>query len=157
MNPTADLQTLTQQLADVEPPGPPQWWPWYLLAIVLLAVVATAAQLAWRAYRRRGTAAKPASANALAKLQTLHGQWRSGQLNDRQTAFRLATLLRLGLGLDQLTPEKPAALKEDEQQWRTTIALLGKLRYRPHPMDQLDEAVFRQIRCWLEHDGESPC
>ena len=157
MDSAFDLQTLTTQLADVEPPGPPQWWPWYVLAVLALALMVTIAQLVWRAYRRATLRSLSADAAALEKLQRLRAQWQGGQLNDRQVAFRLATLLRLGLGLTQLTSIKPPMLDGDVQHWQATVALLARLRYQPQPADRLSEEFFQQIQHWLCQAGGRAC
>ncbi len=132
---------LLQRLADIAPPPPLHWQALDAFALLALAL---GLPLAFVLYRR--LRARPAGPRrqALRRLRRLEADWRGGRCDDRQAAYRLATLLRLGLGLSSLD-EAPLPARE----WRPFLDLLEALRYRPTPTRRLEEAHFRQARRWL--------
>ncbi len=149
MNPADTLATL----ADIELPAPPDWWPLITLAAALLVV---AGAILFRTATRRQThsvAVAPASGDdsareALGRLEQLQQEWASGALDAHAAAYRLATLLRLGLGLPQLHPAAPPT-GLDTELWRNTLALLHELRYAPAPAQTLTPETFTRARHWL--------
>lgn len=166
----AELQQITRQLADVELPAPPDWQPTVVAAIVVATAVLLAIGLIYLRSRRGQSAKLPiASREALYQLRRLQQAWQRNEIDDHDTAYRLATLLRLGLGLNQLTETPPAPLMSEEPQWQTLLQQLAQLRYRPQPDDsgaefnqetQADEKIteetFNQIAQWLQR-GHAPC
>jgi hypothetical protein len=139
-------------LADIELPAPPDWWPLITLAAALAVVIAA---LVVYTRRRRAPVAPLAIDGeetgpraALLRLERLQREWSAGAIDARAAAYRLVTLLRLGLALPQLHPATPpAGLAEDE--WRETLRLLYDLRYRPAPEHALTGEVFARARGWL--------
>ncbi len=96
------------RLADIELPGPPDWQPVLTAlgaAVVLAPAIVWLTWHLWRRVHRRGAA--PAAARAAARLDALRRRWEGGEMDDREASYRLAALLRLGLGLDQLDGTAP--------------------------------------------------
>lgn len=150
MNDAAPLAAL----ADIELPAPPDWRPLIALAAVLL-IVAGAALLYLGNRKRTSSPVAPAQAEgyhttreALARLAHLQQEWTAGALDARAAAYRLGTLLRLGLGLPQLHPGTPPA-GLDTNEWRETLTLLQDLRYAPAPVQRLTPDVFARAQRWL--------
>jgi hypothetical protein len=145
-------------LADIELPAPPDWRPLIALAAAALAIVIAA--LVVYARRRRASPAASLAADqaetgpraALLRLERLQREWSAGAIDARAAAYRLVTLLRLGLALPQLHPAAPpAGLNETE--WRETLCLLQDLRYRPAPEHALTGEVFARAHDWLRRCG----
>jgi len=146
------------QFADIQPPPAPDSGAWILMAIVVSLIAVTLAVAIIYIYRYRGrhrpTAADAAShrLEALQRLQTLEQGWISGQIDDRQVAFRLAALLRLGLG-DAQWPN-PVGATDSEQ---TLVEALIKLRYERMPRIPLDQTLFSMARARLNKDAAPAC
>ncbi len=114
----------TTQLADIEIPAPlpaTTDFIWLGLGLLVTALLITVIVL------RRKKNTTPPAALALKKLDDLERQWQQGTLDTRQAAYQLATLLRLGLELKQLTCEQvdPAC----DKKLASTLRLLKTLRY----------------------------
>lgn len=134
-------------MADIALPPAPDWRP--IIAVAAL-VVLTLALAGWVALRRRARRAPaPDQAEAVARLDRLRQAWLDRELDEREAGYRLATLLRLGLGLHQLRPEGPPPACGDTREWADTVALLQRLRYRRHPDTALSREVFERARRWL--------
>jgi len=138
------------RLADIELPPPPVWQPWIVVvgsaAAVLVVVVAL---LLYLRHRKKQLPTPPLPHQALAQLEQLSLHWHNGQLSDREAAYRLATLLRLGLALPQLTRDCPTSLAPHAAQWETVISALERYRYHPQTAAPLPAALFEQTRNWL--------
>ncbi|TPW12470.1 MAG: hypothetical protein FD130_1764 [Halothiobacillaceae bacterium] len=140
---------LLQQLADIElPAAPDNTLLWLLLGVALLGVMAI---LGWGVWRRRGKRAATrlntaVAISPLARLNTLETMWRQQQLSDREVAYELATLLRHGLGLKQLTTSLPTGATVE---WQRLLQQLSQLRYSPIPAEPLAPDQFAQIKRWL--------
>lgn len=133
------------QLADIELPPPPAWPPWLVVVSAAAAILIVALLFyLWRS-KKRGTTT-PLPEQALAQLEQLSLRWRNGQLSDRETAYHLATLLRLGLALPQLTRNCPASLAPHAAQWQALISELERCRYQPQVAAPLPAALFEQAR-----------
>ncbi len=144
------------KLADIELPAPPHWQPLLIGIAAALTAIILAAGLGLHLWRRqRRDAASPAR-RALAQVDALLGKWRSGQLGDREASYRLAALLRMGLGLEQLDVHCPATLSRDRQQWGLTVAALQRLRYEATPAAKLREEEFARIRTWIAAAAAQP-
>ena len=147
-----DPQTLAA-LADIELPDAPAWpSPWLEIAVSAAAIVVIAVWV-WRRLRARREASPLASPSpsreALVRLEALRSQWSAGRLNDREAAYRLCTLLRLGLGLPQLEATSPPSWMQTPRDWEATVALLRRARYRTEDCG-IDERIFAQASGWLE-------
>lgn len=165
MNET-ELKVITQKLADVEAPPPPEWQPLISASVtVAVAVVLAVALIRLRSRRAHPAKAADASREALHQLQQLQRAWQRGESDDQESAYRLATLLRLGLGLDQLTETPPPALSAEAQPWRELMQQLNRLRYQPPAVHedegqggdeigaQLTPDSFARIERWLRQGG----
>ncbi len=126
--------------ADILLPPPPPWWalhgPWLLATGA--ALMAAAAALRWARRRRRQeppTAPPPDPSPEAAA-------------DPREQAYRLAHLLRQGLGLRRLHPEHPPA-GIPPAAWDRLVRALDAARYPPRPQP-LDPALLREARRWLE-------
>ncbi|MEQ6340796.1 MAG: DUF4381 family protein [Gammaproteobacteria bacterium] len=147
-----DTGTLSR-LADIELPAAPDWQPFIIAAAAIVAITAIliAAWLAWRSRKRRAGNRQPATplATAQTRLEQTRMEWQAGKMVDREAAYQLATLLRLGLGLPQLTPECPAHFSADQTAWRDTLHLFEQLRYQQAPQVTLTLEVFQRAKNWL--------
>lgn len=148
MNPADPLATL----ADIEAPAPPDWAALIMLAALAL-VIATALLILYARTRNRPRRTAPSrTQEALTRLEGLRREWDSGETDARTAAYRLATLLRLGLGLPQLRPAPPPA-GLDAAEWRETLTFLHGLRYARAPASALTPEVFARARRWLDRPG----
>jgi hypothetical protein len=149
-------QQLSERMGGVEMPPAPDWWPlvWTVTGLVVATLIIT-----WLLRRQRKTTTT-ANSEALTRLAQLQQAWDGGELEPRRAAYQLATLLRLGLGLNQLSPTPPQELSEQQAQWRETVELLQQLRYQSpsHHTSQarLTQQTFGQIQDWLSR-GSEPC
>lgn len=140
-------QDLLRQLADIELPPMPNYDSiiWGVIGLITLLV---ACAIVWRRLHKIAQPAHKATV-ALIKLQEVEILWRTKALTPRETAFRLACLLRLGLGLAQLTGDCPASLKTYRQSWSDTITMLDQIRYPAQIPTDLPYSTFEVIRQWL--------
>lgn len=152
MNPTDPLA----MLADIELPAPPDWRPVIVLAVLALALMSALLIRALRIRRRRAHpgAVPPAprtdrAHEARIRLVRLRQEWDAGAIDARTAAYRLAVLLRLGLGLPQLRPATPPPPGTDTAEWCETLALLQGLRYTRAPMTMLTPEIFSRADRWL--------
>ncbi len=130
-----EIDKLLIRMADIEVPPPPDWAPvlLYGMLIILLLVLAIAIALAWWWRKTARAQQRPVTQQELSaqhKLEMLQAQWQSGSLPDREAAYRLATILRLGLGLSQLTANCPKHLCHNKKAWLSAIAFLDNIRYQ---------------------------
>lgn len=140
-----------KRLADVELPPEPTIWP--MIAVIVASAIVVAALLLrgyLRYFRKVETInAAPLQQQAIKRLAETEAAWCNQEIDARETAYRLSTLLRLGLGLPQLTEQCPQSLQEEASQWRQTIILFKQLRYRPANDQRLPDDIFEQLRHWL--------
>lgn len=140
-----------QRLADIIPPAPPAATPWWLWLLAALASIAIVALVAWRITRRRRRTAPSGDlrGDALAALNALRSAWEAKQIDDRDAAYRLATVLRRGLGLAQLSDDNPPAAINDAPLWRDTLQQLDRQRYRRQRERPLPPELFERVHRWL--------
>jgi len=150
-----ELQVITRQLADIEMPPAPDWQPLLITAGVLIVFIAVALML-YRVNRQKTHPTENIAASAIAELNKLQQQWQQKELNDHHAAYRLCTLLRIGLQLRQLTATPPQQLASQASQWQSTIEQLKQLRYDHNTNNQLNSDIFEQIRAWL-NEGRTTC
>jgi len=156
------LALISKQLADIDMPPPPDWGPTYLVIglLFIITLIATALQLRHRYRQQHTTGVKAAPRHyALTRLEELETSWRTGHCDPQTVGFRLATTLRLGLGLTRLDITPPIEVDPDE--WRQLYQTLYQLRYTS-PVDPalINQALFDQARHYLtlDQDAESgPC
>lgn len=141
-------QQLNARLAGIELPPEPDWWPltWSVAAIALSTLILV---LVIRQKRKLSPQQTPA-AEAAHRLQQLQHAWQTGELEARDAAYQIATLLRLGLGLRQLEPTPPPQLAHQAAEWHALLSALAQLRYQPQREATLSEQTFNQIREWLQ-------
>ena len=139
------------RLADVALPAEPSLWP----AITVIAITLIAIGLTYLCYRRRDrqstTAAKTTDTaqQALERLLVIEQAWANGKIDTRETAYRLSTLLRLGLNLPQLTNRCPPQLTDHQDEWQQMITLFDQLRYQTQTARPLTDTTFNQLKLWL--------
>ena len=136
-----------KQLADVLPPPPPSS-AWILWVVAGVTALVAATVLLWVMSKRRSRQGDIPAREAQRRLAALRSAWQSQVISDREAAYRLATLLRLGLGLSQLAPQlKPTAV-EDDTAWYDTLGELQALRYRDRS-NPLSPRCFDRAEQWL--------
>lgn len=146
------------KLADIDLPPAPDWQPFITgaaVGVVAVLLVLGGTIYLWRR-RRRASAAPAAPRRALGRFEQLARLWRDKRLDDRETSYRLAALLRLSLAVEQLDERCPAVLVRHREQWDATVALLQRLRYQRSPSARLREEDFQHIRQWLETAARQP-
>jgi hypothetical protein len=161
-----ELKEITQQLADVELPAAPEWQPLIIaMGVVIVAIVLAVVVIRLRSRGKGSNKVCDAGRDALYQLQLLRQEWQQNEVDDHDAAYRLATLLRLGLGLNQLTDAPPSSLQSEQPQWDEMMRLLTQLRYTPSPQPSpprgrggnvLSDETFAQIEQWLRK-GNAPC
>ncbi len=139
---------ILDRLADVQFPTEPTLWPVFAFIGALLIII-----LIYRGYRRRQSP-PPIQANnnaqqALERLTIVENAWTNDHIDARQAAYRLSTLLRLGLNLPQLNHHCPVVLADSHQAWQQVLTLFDQLRYQPHTASPLTRNTFDQLRRWL--------
>jgi len=153
-----ELKTITQQLADVELPPAPDWQALVIAAIVVVVALLLAVAVIYLRSRRKHSGKVPDSTSeALHQLQLLQLAWQQQKINDHDAAYRLATLLRLGLELNQFTETPPPSLINQQPQWQALLQQLTQLRYTPaNHHNPLTADAFTQVERWLKQ-AHTPC
>jgi len=145
---------INQHLAGIELPPEPNWWPliWMVTGVVIALLIVVL--IIWRKNRIR--VSNSLAGTVAQRLHQIQQQWRNGELDQRSTAYQLAALLRLGLGLKQLDHNTPDSLADQQPQWQAMITLLQQLRYQTNTDAQLNEQTFVIIQNWLRQ-GAPEC
>lgn len=144
------------QLADILPPSAPGVG-WMLPVIAVAAILAAILVLIGLMNKRRTRHAESPPHQARRRLAALRDAWQAKQISDREAAYHLATLLRLGLGLPQLAPAWRPAAVEDSAAWLDTLTELHTLRYRNRAEASLSSRSFDRAEQWLaaaQHETE---
>jgi len=133
--------------ADILLPPPPPWWalhgPWLLAAAAIPAAI-LAGLLALRRRRRRTAPPGPPPPLAPPWADPLP----EAAHDPREQAYRLAHLLRQGLGLRRLHPARPPP-GIPPAAWARLVRDLDAARYRPEARP-LDRGLLREARRWVE-------
>lgn len=143
-----EAETL-RQLADILPPPAPAAVNWLPLILGLVVAIIAALAIVIMIKRSRPRPLPQSTSAAQHRLAALRKAWQAQTIDDRTAAYDLATLLRLGLGLPQLTPQHRPAAVMDETQWRDIIKHLDELRYRDQPTQRLSPQCFEHAARWL--------
>lgn len=143
MSTTTDLQLLTQRLADIEPPPAVDWQPLWWTAVAVIACIILAIVIFLRFRRRTPATAIDSRQKALVELAILKSQATSS----RESAYRLAAVLRRGFELAQLNHTPPANIEPHD--WQTLIKKLEKLRYQSSDSEQLSADELNRVETWL--------
>lgn len=142
-----------QALADIVPAPAPVLGTtgWLAAALAVLAAAGAAAATVWwwRRRRRGRPAAIAAPRAALERLRALRSAWEAREIGDREAAYRLAALLRLGLGQSQLSATPPAPAAADAALWREALRQLDRQRYAAAAVQPLPAALFDRAAQWL--------
>jgi len=144
------------RLADVQLPTEPNLWPVLATAAAVTIAIIALITLGYRRYAQTTTPA-PASditQQALTRLNAIEQAWLANDINTRETVYQLSTVLRLGLGLSQLTAHCPPSLGDQQPQWQQTIAHFEQLRYQPTATQRLEQTTFTELRRWLTISAE---
>ena len=112
------------QLADILPPPAPGGPDWMLIIFVGIICILAAAVLVWFWKKHHSQRINLPAREARRRLVTLRSAWQSHTISDREAAYRLATLLRLGLALPQLNTQDRPSMVEDDTSWRETLEQL---------------------------------
>jgi len=147
------LKQLSQQLAGIELPPEANWWPLIWTVTGLVITLTIIGLIIWK--KNQVHSSKNLADQAPQRLKQIQQQWQSGELDQRNTAYQLATLLRLGLGLKQLDQHTPAQLADQQIEWQATIQRLQMLRYQADSRARLDEETFTIIQGWLKMAAKS--
>ena len=157
-------EQLLSQLADIElPTSEPSTASTIWLLTGAFIILAFVAYVFWR--KHQAPQYNGDSAIAVEKLSQLHHQWRDGSISNRETAYRLCAILRLGLNLKQLTLTPPEHLKNHQTQWQTCIKQLQNMRYEHGNTHStcstcstcsISEDMFTLSRSWLTQRGLPP-
>lgn len=144
------------RLADIDLPAPPDWQPLLLavgLTVVLLPLSLWLGRRLWHRWRERRMSA---AQQALREIDPLLCHWQRREIDDREAGYRLAALLRLGLGMDQVDEHCPPPLSRHRAQWGETIGTLQRVRYQATPSSRLRPEDFMRVRQWLTAAGRPP-
>ena len=137
------------QLADILPPPAPGGPDWMLLILAGVVCIVAAAVLIWFRKKHHSQRINLPAREARRRLVTLRSAWQSHTISDREAAYRLATLLRLGLALPQLNPQLRPNAVGDDASWRETLLQLHALRYRDQAELSLSSQCFERAARWL--------
>ncbi len=137
------------QLADILPPPAPGGPDWMLLVLVGIVCIVAAAVLVWLWKKRHSQRLNLPAREARRRLAALRSAWQSHTISDREAAYRLTTLLRLGLALPQLNTQDRPSTVEDDTSWRETLEELHALRYRNQAELSLSSQCFERAASWL--------
>lgn len=154
---------LLNGMADIELPAPPDWSPVIIGIIVAALIILFIGLITWRtikANKKLGDTAIVSIEHSQLLLDQLQDKWQQGRISDREATYQLSTLLRLGLGLPQLTPRCPASLKPDTAAWEETIRIFNRLRYKKTPRTRLTPDIFTNTKKWLTSTAgnhQQPC
>jgi hypothetical protein len=138
-----------EQLADILPPPAPGGAGWVLLLMGVIVVSVATLGLLWFVKRRRARQQDVPTHEAQQRLKALRAAWQARTLSDREAAYRLATVLRLGLSLPQLAPQLRPAAVDDAAAWHDTLKVLQTLRYRNLTSATRSPHCFDRVALWL--------
>jgi len=153
-----DNNTLLQKLADIEQPAPPEWRGFIVFFIVTVILLTLAAWALWHWRAHQQNKMRTPVSQALGLLDELNSHWSNGDIDDRETSYRLSTLLRLALGLKQIDSTYPNILennpdpnksKQNKKEWEKTIHLFSQIRYQASTPAKLNADIFQTIKGWL--------
>jgi hypothetical protein len=137
------------QLADILPPPAPVGPDWLLLGTIGGICALMVAALLWFIKKHYSPRSNSPAREARLRLATLRSTWQSHSITDREAAYRLATLLRLGLAVPQLSMQQHPRVVENDAAWRETLEQLHALRYRDQPGLSLSSQCFDHAEHWL--------
>jgi len=153
--PPVNHAPILDRLADVQLPAEPSLWP----AITIISAIMITVGLVYLRFRHHQTSPTTDTGDnaqqALERLTIVEKAWSNGEIDARETAYRLNTLLRLGLNLPQLNHHCPAALAAHHHAWQQTHQLFNQLRYQPHTAQPLNSSTFGQVRLWLSSSQQT--
>lgn len=146
-------EQLIAKLAILDAPLPPDWTvPLFIMGFIVILMPIATIMLTLRINRARSNTHLSLKQQALIQLNKLETAYASQQCDQRQAAYQLATLLRLGLSLQQFD-DSPF---QNDPHWQRLTLSLNNLRY---PADAellgnehaLSAETFQAARHWLTH------
>jgi len=142
---------LLNSIADIELPAPPNWQPAILIGIIIFILLFLMLLiLQQRSKLIKNKIYKHHQHSALEQLEKIQQHWKIKSINNRETAYQLAAVLRLGLKLEQLQANAcPNILIAQRTTWHDTVTQLNKLRYQSHQKDEIESHTFAHIQHWL--------
>lgn len=136
-----------EQLLDIASPAAPPLPAYqdYLIAIAIMIAGLLALGLFIRRYYSRRQRAR----RDLVRLIRLVGRT-ADRVDSRYLAYRIAEILRGGLGLTRLTAssELPESLYAERRRWLSFISALDQARYAL-PVETRDRMLVREADFWL--------
>ena len=153
-------QALLNALADIEGPTPPDWQPVITGTLIIAALLIGA--IIWLLRKQKNTPppapdkrnrdSHPISlATINQRIDQLHKSWAQGQLDDRETSYQLAALIRHGLQLNQYSQATNSRINLNE--WQPILQTMTALRYQPQSTVALNQTTFATIKTWLNHSA----
>ncbi len=137
-------------LADIELPNEPNGYNDIIFIIIASGLLLTL--ITWRIIKRKPSPqATSETMNAEQALNEVIAQHQSTSINQREAAFRIATVLRLSLNLPQLTLQAPDTLQHEQTLWHKTIQQLEQLRYQHRCDTPLSPELIQQVRRWIQY------
>ncbi len=145
-NPVIEQAGKLDGIFDVLPPAMPIQTSYDGLLIITVAIllVALSALLMWRYQSARGKASR--------KLRTLARLLQQQDLDQRQTAYSLATILRNGLKLNRLSFDTrlPPSMLSEHSRWQHYIERMASARYSRNSSDSATlSQLLHETRYWL--------
>jgi len=139
-------------LADIELPNEPSWYSEIILVVIASGLLLLL--IAWRIMKRKPLRQiQLETINPEQVFNDILAQHQSTKINQREAAFRIATVLRLSLKLPQLTLQAPEILQHEQTLWHQTIQQLEQLRYQHNCDAPLSPELTQQVRRWIALHG----
>ncbi|MCF6235492.1 MAG: hypothetical protein L3J70_03835 [Gammaproteobacteria bacterium] len=139
MDPLASLA----QMADIVPPEAPTWWP--MIMLITIGLLFICGGFIWKFRKSQPTTISPQN-----QLKRIQKQWQTGELDNRLTAYWLASILRHHWQLPNLPTTPPSMLTINEQEWCKTVKQLDRLRYKNNSHQKITPDLFKTIEQWLQ-------
>lgn len=120
---------------------------WVTASISVMVLVSIVLLLAWKHIRSPRY-------RALRKLDALHTSLWQQAPADKSVAFRIADILRYGLGKTRIstTTRLPEHFTKELEQWQDFVMALQQARYSPEACDtNILVRLITESRYWLRH------
>lgn len=153
MNEASNETGIQQQILDVVPPQAPEFGSLYtvggLMAIIFLLLITNIlSRKKKKTYNHSGDVRNAAKD----QLYQVQSEYLNDEIDSRDAAYRIATILRLTYGIRDLDGGPPSP-SIDGKQWAALVNLLHQLRYQPEFEVRLSREHFDLIAAWLNSDS----
>ena len=157
MNESNDTQaqtiTVQEQIHDVVPPPAPEFASiitvgGLMVIIFLLLATNILSRKKKKKFDHRGDVREAAKD----QLYQVQNEYINSDIDSRDAAYRIATILRLTYGIRDLDGPPPSP-NIDNKQWAALVNLLHQLRYQPEFEVRLSREHFDIIATWLNSDN----